>query len=91
MKKLLNLLNVKKWAEGFLFTAFAKKFVKGAVVSALAYLAPYMTKLTESGVKIDVDAEAVVTVIIALLGGLLNGVANTAKHGPLAPEETKAA
>jgi phage-related protein len=86
MKKLINLLNPKKWLEGFLLSAFAKKFVTGAVVSALAYLGPYLTKLSEHGVKVDVDAGAAVTAIIAVIGGILNGMQNVAKHGPLKSE-----
>lgn len=87
MDKILNLLNPKKWIEGFLTEKFVQKAavgVSGYVISALTSptLAPKIQKALEF-VGASVDFEVLKASISAALIGLFMGLLNMAKHGPL--------
>ena len=91
MKKLLNLFNPKKWAEGFVLKYFAgngARVAAGCVVGILA--SPKVAEfLLRFGLDVNLNYEVFENAIAVLLAAIVGGLANTAKHGPLKPEEPK--
>jgi hypothetical protein len=77
-----NMVSLKKWKKGFNLKKFIEKFVTGVVTSALAILTPEtISRLSEAGISFD--SEKAKQFLIVTIVGLLLGLINTAKHGPL--------
>ena len=76
MKKLLGLLNVKKWLETFVMKFVASKAVKHGATVLAGLVAGLATKhkLDQYGVSVDVPmfTEALITAFGAAAGALLN-------------------
>ena len=87
MKKVLALLNPARWIEGFMLSKFLQKVVTGVVASVvgLAITPKVAELLTQYGVNLD--AEKLKGAVVTAVVGLVLGALNTAKNGPLKPEE----
>lgn len=76
MKKLLSLLNVKKWLETFVMKFVASKAVKHGATVLAGLIAGLLTKykLDQYGVSIDIPhfTEALITLFGAGAGAILN-------------------
>jgi hypothetical protein len=86
MEKLKNLVNPKKWFEGFIIQKFSKKVVTYAVTALVGVVSsPAIAgAMTEWGVS--VDKEKLSGTLLILITGLAGALLNTAKHGPLKEE-----
>ena len=85
IEKAKNLVNPMKWAQGFMINKFAKRmaqFGAGALVALLAN-DKIATSLTQWGVGLNVNKDALSDAIAVALVALIGGVFNMAKHGPL--------
>ncbi len=88
IEKVKNLVNPKKWMQGFMLNKFAKRVAQfgSAALIGLLSTPKIADALGQYGVSLNMDKEVLANGIAIALAGLLGGLFNTAKHGPLKTE-----
>jgi hypothetical protein len=86
--KVKNMFSPAMWIKGFMLTKFGKRIAQfgAAALVGLVTTPKIADGLTHYGITFKMDKDVLADALAVLIVGLLGGIFNTAKHGPLKDE-----